>query len=227
MPTPILAVVKLAKKSGIPADAPQMSFAFSVGDLLLATLTGVASSVEAFYKSVPTGSAFALQVILSQSLSVVGNLSSVTMYDLTGHLDGTPHGAPVASFLFGLTAVGTATVLPDQVAAVLSMHSAFGSDVEFAPHARPRAKDRGRVYIGPLDSSVIVQDAVTKEPRIDTPVTAVIANAAKALLAAQPGWSVWSRKDAALKPITGGWVDNRPDIQRRRAAAASTRLTWP
>lgn len=227
MTTPVLAVVKLAKKSGIPADSPEMSFAFNVGDLLLATLTGVNASIQAFFKTTPTGSTFALQAILSQSLSSVGTLSSTTIYDLTGHLDGSAHGAPIASFLWGLTAVGTATVLPDQVAAVLSVHSAFGGDVEFAPHARPRGRDRGRVYLGPLDSSVVVQDSVTKEPRLDTPVTGVIANAAKALLTAQPGWSVWSRKDAALKPITGGWVDNRPDVQRRRAAAASSRLTWP
>jgi hypothetical protein len=41
-----------------------------------------------------------------------------------------------------------------------------------------------------------------------------------------PSWSVWSRKNANTKLVTGGFVDNAFDTQRRRGEKASGRQTW-
>jgi hypothetical protein len=37
---------------------------------------------------------------------------------------------------------------------------------------------------------------------------------------------VWSRADAEVYPVVGGFMDNRIDTQRRRAVKASVRTTF-
>lgn len=226
MPVPVLATVKIGKKSGIANDRPTMDFVFSANDILVASLVAIEASIEQFFKTA-TGGGSALQTFLSKSLSSIGSLSETSFYNLTGHLDGSPHGGPIATFNWGLSATGAGVSLPDQIACALSMHSNYGTDVEFGVGGtRPRARDRGRVFIGPLDSGTIVSDATTNEPKMLPLFSQTLADAASRLLTEQPGWSVWSRRDAALKTITGGWVDNRPDVQRRRAQLATSRISW-
>lgn len=227
MPTPILAVVKLGKKSGILADRPTMDFAFSVADPLLAGLTLTEAALEAFFKDVTT-SGFALQTFLSPSLNTGAATSEISWYDLTGHLDGSRRGAgPIQTNTWNLTSVGADPALPDQVACALSIHSDYGTDPEFGVGTRPRARDRGRVFIGPLAGANTVDDALpSHEPMWGASFRDTLAAAATRLLFVNVGWSVWSRRDAALKPVTGGWIDNRPDVQRRRAQLASSRTTW-
>lgn len=227
MPTPVLAVVKLGKKSGILADRPTMDFAFSVADPLLAGITLALASLEAFFKTATT-SGFALQSFLSPSLSTGAASSEISWYDLTGHLDGTRRGAgPIQTNTWNLTSLGADPALPDQIACALSYHSDYGTDVEFGVGTRPRARDRGRVFIGPLAAgNTVDDDATTHEPMWGVSFRDTIAAAATRLLSDGVGWSVWSRRDAALKPVVGGWIDNRPDVQRRRAQLASSRVSW-
>lgn len=39
-------------------------------------------------------------------------------------------------------------------------------------------------------------------------------------------WSVYSRTDNAMVSVTDGWMDNAPDIQRRRETPATSRTTF-
>jgi hypothetical protein len=68
--------------------------------------------------------------------------------------------------------------------------------------------------------------AVTNVPRVVASLVSTIATAATALLLAEPGWSVWSRRDAALHQIIGGHVDNRFDSQRKREEIATSRVNF-
>jgi hypothetical protein len=219
----ILAVAILPKKSGLPVDAVQNSFAFTSATAPITTAEQIAitDAVIAFYN---TNGSLAVPVAhwLSESMDTGVSKAKVELYDLTGHLDGSPHGSPIRTTLFTLAAVGAGS-LPDEMSVCLSYHSDFGTDVEEAGVTRPKARDRGRIYVGPLAGNVTSQDATTKEVFVTPNVRTTLLDGAAALIAATPSWCVWSRASAALKPVTGAFVDNAFDVQRRRGQKATVR----
>lgn len=221
-----LCVVTLAKKSNIPADAVQNTFAFSTpaggtaGEIL-----SIRTALDTFYNDT-TSSGFSLNHYLSLAMSTDANANSFEFYNLDGHLDGSPHGSPFDAAAWTLDAVSAGAVQAE-VAICLTFHSNYGSDVEFgAGGLRPRARDRGRVYIGELggvgESAGVTQDLVVS----GTTVATIAAAAARLRDDVNTSWCVWSRADAALKPVTAGWVDNAFDIQRRRGVDATARTVW-
>lgn len=225
MTAPVLAVVKLAMKSGIPSDVVQNTFAFEY-DLTGIGASALNTALVAFYNANHVGPG-ALNSYLSEALSTSSNANTISYYDLTGHLSGTPHGSPVAVTQWTLGATGTGTPGPNEVCMCLTAQADYGTDVEFGPGTRPRARDRSRVYIGPLEITLVTaEDTTTHAITVGTSPQQSLAASGAALLAANVGWSVWSRRDAALKPVVSGWVDNAFDIQRRRGIKASARTTF-
>lgn len=141
-------------------------------------------------------------------------------------------GAPVYSVPWlGPIAAGVNTNLPSEVAAVASFHATLVGLSEEVGTTRPRARRRGRVYIGPLTTEVYSQ--IEDNPRLNAAFTdalrfamAELRDATNTTFGAGFGWSVWSRADQTLRPVVGGWTDDAFDTQRRRGVLANTRVNW-
>lgn len=223
-----LVVVSMPKKSGIPADRVQNSFAFAHTPALdAAGVANILGQLDDFYNTTAAGGLNPVNQWLGPSLAATPDAVDVNFYDITGHLNGSAHGAPTFTDTLTIGGAGT-NGYPDEVAICVSFHSAFGADVEFGGGGtRPRARDRGRIYLGPLNRDCGAQHITTKELQVDSQVATDIASSAGALLG-DPDytWCVWTRAGAGLKPVTAGWVDNAFDTQRRRGQAPSVRTTF-
>lgn len=230
-----LAVVELPTIGGDPLDYSHNTFTFHAD-------TGTADDVATngddlivdFYNDLGTGAVNPVCYYLGQQLSRVSNACTIKWYDITGHLDGSPHGSPIHISHFTLGASHGAGPVQEGVAIALSFHSAYGTDVEFdnsgTPHTRPRARDRGRVYLGPVDQITMAADetthriAVTSDCRDDLACAALQMATDSDVSTAE--WVVWSRKRAAVSIVVGGWIDDRFDYQRRREDPGLVRRTW-
>lgn len=84
------------------------------------------------------------------------------------------------------------------------------------------------MFLGELVVSAYHQYTTgAQEVMFDTGFVSTIAGAASALLhTTSLGWSVFSKKDWALRPVVAGWVDDSPDITRRRKVQPSVRTSW-
>jgi hypothetical protein len=220
-------VVKLPAITGIPADAVENTFNFIMpGALLLTDMTEISSAIQEFYKTVPVGGTIPVQNYLSPTLSRAAGAASISTYVIPAS---GPMGAPVDVQSWTLGGGISTTPMPSELAVCLSFNSAYGTDVEFGTGSRPRARDRGRIYLGPLvfDLSTVVNvDATTKRCKVQPQLMNDVTLAAKRLANRTAStWAVWSRKDGTLKEVTRVWVDDAFDIQRRRGEKAITRTT--
>lgn len=222
--------ITFENKSGAPRDRVVNSFAFVTPaaptdfDML-----NIEAALLAFYNTAGTGGTNAIGKYLSGALS--RSIKPVVRhYDVTAHLAGTAAGSPVrvsdlADFL--TTPIATNN-LPNEVSVSLSFASDYGSDVEFAPGSRPRSRDRGRVYLGPLTLGAVATNGTTGRCFVEAGFQADIVAAASDLLTdADTQWSVWTRRGAAFKQVTRLWVDDEFDTQRRRGGVTTNRLVFP
>ncbi len=116
--------------------------------------------------------------------------------------------------------------MPNEVAACVSFHD---NNV---------AGQRGRIYFGPLASSVIDQ-AIPGDAKLTSGARLTLANAAAALRDKNTNAARWavksvSRKDGSItaddpvyRTIKSGWVDNAFDTQRRRGVKPTERFIFP
>lgn len=223
----ILCVQKWPRKSGIPEDSVDMSWVFHYGTGApdAAAFDAIAALLDDFWTNTPTGGTSAPQNYLNLVLSNNADAVVLEFYDITSTLDGSPHGSPVGMRTLSLVPGGSGT-MPSEVCSVLSYKSPYGTDVEFGAGAlRPRSRDRGRIYIGPLAGSAFVVDTTTKEALI-TPQCRDDFVAAAADLAGDHttvAWGQWSRAKAEVALVDEWWMDNACDIQRRRGIKATAR----
>lgn len=226
----LLAVAKLKKASGMPNDTAENTFAFACSTAVAVAAPSIAEKLHQFYCIENTTQTRPLWAWLAASVSDGATGLQVDVYDITAHLNGSPHGSPVYTQTFDPNTSGPDS-LPDEVAVCLSYHSAYGTDVEFGPATRPRARDRGRIFFGPLMRGAVEEDGITSEPFPATNLRLDLKAAATTLMGDGTGeaetWSVWSRTDATLKAVVGGWIDNAFDTQRRRGNAPDFRNIWP
>lgn len=138
--------------------------------------------------------------------------------------DPTPRIPWLSGFLF-TTAGAAATVVPTEVACVLSFHAEPESGVRFQ-------RLYNRVYLGGLTTTQLTGGAADEFPRISSTFITAISNAARNLLdygeSSGANWVQVSKATGSplARPIVGGWVDNSPDTQRRRSVLATTRNNW-
>lgn len=199
--------------------------------------------------TVPTGSDLstiqtALETFYSHNYGTVshsiGNFLSTAIsrtippimrtYNKTGFENGSASGGPIDVRNTALvpTRTGGTVDLPSEVCITLTFHSDYGTTPEFGPGGiRPRARHRGRLYIGPLTTLGLISNTASG-PSVSGAALDTFAGAATALMAdATTQWCQWSRKDALFRPVTGGWIDDAPDTQRRRGEAPTLRNVWP
>lgn len=191
-----------------------------------------------------------LSFYLSQDLSRVANASTIDWTDITAHLVGDPAGPPFRHDTFTLGAAGGGLPLPPQATAVIALRRDYGSDFEIGPnvplpsdeaaidqgapathsgHIRPRARDRGRLHFGPLNSTVV--DA-TAGGKLDTgafipDLTAAIHSTYQTINFGSPNQFnlvQWSRRNADVQPVRWFFIDENMGVLRRRADVTTTRV---
>lgn len=202
----VLAVFERA--SGLPRDRVVNSWAFrndAVGgpevfhDAVLAAL-------DDFYTGPATPSGENVRGFMSSTLAAL----EYRIYDLGSP----PPRVPVIVESLTWTQPSTAE-LPGEVALCTSF---------VAGPNLPR--NRGRIYVGPLAQTSVDSSGTRPVPQAD--LVDALAQATERLLDTSEPLThvVISQADAAAKVITGGFVDNAFDTQRRRGTAADARTSW-
>lgn len=239
-----LAVVELPMKSGLPRDKVVNTFAFAESPALAQGTkeTVYPAALNRLYNlnNAALGGV-ALSTYFSKSLSRAAGACAIKLYDITDHLDGSPHGSPYFTGTMTLQTEGTDLAMPDEVALVCTLEAkdralqfverADGADPGSAPD-RPRQRYTGRVYLGPWTTGATVNDASSSaRPK------AVVTQAVRELMKDVADYvdtntgdlaslGVWSRADRAIRGLSHVRTDDAWDTQRRRGVAplAITRL---
>lgn len=204
-----LAQVIFKGKSGLPADVYVNTFFFRNDDVISdaeEVADRLADHLLEFYNVAPTGGSGTPHAVgLLMSSATIENDFEVKVYDL-----GLPAPRnPLSRIRTMSTLHGTA--LPSECAVCLSY---------VATANQPR--NRGRIYIGPLASTVgdleggrMIVSAGAQEM--------ILLSAERLANKSEHTWSLYSRADNAMKPLTGAWCDNAFDTQRRRGEEATER----
>lgn len=208
--------VELAHKNGLPEDSVVNTFNFITLDTTVATADVITANLNDFYNAdIPGAGTGSLATYLANSLSRTFP-PLVRFYE--PRFDGGPMGSPVYTRnLSNLTAATPGgSSLPAEVALCLSYHSNYGFAQEELGNTRPRARLRGRVFLGPWLQGVS-QEGTNGITHPTTNIINVILDAGKALMAMTPiQWAVWSRVDNLATEVTQCSVDDAFDTQRRR-----------
>jgi hypothetical protein len=214
------AVITIPAVSGVARDAVKFDFAFANPS------SAIDTNIVTFFSFVNPTWSTSISGFLSPTLAHTSAGCLLQLYDLTGHLDGTATGHPPYHQTTFTLPGGGGSPLPSELAVVLSYHADFTGIPEHAPHARPRARYRGRLYIGPMATSALDSDSTTHRPRIAQNVRETVAAGAVHLSQLEPTWSVWSRTDATMRQILQGSIDDAWDVQRSRGEDPLNRTFW-
>lgn len=211
--------VTFSHKNGLARDSVVNSFTFRTpGDFIDPADAGfIEAALTSFYNDVHAPGSASLTskfgVSMSRTMEPV-----IRHYDVTNDLTGTPAGSPLfMGLLDNIDTNVSANGLPNEMALCLTSAADFGADVEFLPGSRPRARDRGRVYLGPWNTDSI-ESSGPGSATVPAPGTINAIVGAGQFLMDDPDteWVVWSRRNGSVKPVTRAWCDNAWDVQRRR-----------
>lgn len=237
----LLARVTFPSLTGVPKDDVTNTFVFATdadGDTQMNVIT---AALNAFYNDSYEAGIDSIASRLHPRLSRAAGASEIAFYSLTGHLDGSPMGSPVGIRVFQLDAAQAGNnPLPEEVALCMSFRGDFAAAVEEAPDPegppgaiiRPRARHRGRIFLGPLNDFARQYDPATFKVSPNTSFVQQIGKAGDALkdtIDASPdvtAWAVWSRAAENLSPVVQVSVDNALDTMRKRGSAPSLRTVF-
>jgi hypothetical protein len=238
---PALVVITMPHKTGEPNDQVTQSWsvvginsATDAADLAAATV----AFTTFFNTDVPAAGAMCVADIIAPCIDRVANGCKIKYYDLTGHLDGSPHGSPFRTDSFTLGASSAGNGYPEEIAIAVTLE-AFGrtdAPVEVPDGADPdglvdRLKQRhtGRIYIGPTCVNAATLDS-NLSPRPSSTVRTLLTGAVDRLdndLHGLPtqiaAVGIWSRADEIMRSIEAVSVDDSFDSQRRRGVGPTTR----
>jgi hypothetical protein len=100
-----------------------------------------AGALWGFYAGTAPGALTNVSALMSPVLSRVADAHTIDVYDITGKLDGTPHGSPVFSLPFSINpTLPASTALPSEVAVCLTIEALGRAD---EPVERPDGADAG------------------------------------------------------------------------------------
>lgn len=215
--------------TGIPEDAVQNTFHFhqAGGDPVVMAGTATAA-IQAFYTDANHASGRSVSEFLSDEVSRAVGASVMKAWEVDEAAIVGPPKRFDETFLFEVPLVLDAAFDPasmvSEAACVLSVHGVLdGSDGD--------RRRRGRLYIGPLNTSA-PESVATAPLRPGTTFRGVLVEGARSLFAVTDptatDWVVTSRAELVLvsEPITAGWVDDAFDTQRRRGPARTLRQTF-
>lgn len=214
MPNIHCAVV-IPYRSGLPEDVAVNTWTFGAGATTPFDMAVEARErLEAFYNTVPSGASDKVTDYLAAYLDK--DSARFKAYDLS---DPQPR-VPVLDVAIDIGDNQTTQDLPHEVALCLSFQGDRESGVN-------QARRRGRIYLGPLTLGAKTNGS-NEVPRPKAAFLTAVQRAAGELVNKNDGtanWVVWSRKGGTFAKVTGGWVDNEFDTQRRRGARATDR-SW-
>ena len=245
------ATVTFEQTTRLPEDQVQNTFWFQAPDGIYGPSDYAEASawLNTFYRIAPTTPVSGLAAVGAYLGTTVDRTVApvVEMHQPTISGGKIVLGGPVyrADWTDFLPAAASTSNLPEEVAIVATFHAAYGSSPERVPgglpgpegDTRPRARLRGRIYLGPLSSAASNQPAnEPARPHINLQNSLV---GSMDRLATQLGtdglrWSVFSPTkaleaadiNAGGADVVAGWVDNAFDTQRRRGRRATTRVTF-
>ena len=129
-----------------------------------------------------------------------------------------PPRVPVERQFTGISPNGAATPYPREVAICASYHN-----------GGPGPRNRGRIFWGPLVTSVGVEESDSDLVRPGSATQGRLIDRMNDM-ATNPSlectWVLWSRANNAMHNIVGGWVEDAYDTQRARGTAPTSRTTW-
>lgn len=206
-------VARLQPLNGIPHDQSENTFyTDNLGG------TTVSDAIKAFYTAL-TGT-FAKSVLDGGNNLLIDEYSKTLGTELDW-------GPPDTTHTYSVSGIVAASSAPQEISLCLSFHGDLTGVPEFGPSTRPRMSRRGRVFIGPLSQGSLLTDTTTGVCRPQTATRTTLANAGGILKTALTGkWCVYSHKLNEMFPVTGGWVDDEFDIQRRRERKPTARSTF-
>lgn len=204
-----LAQVRLPRTNGIPADAAVNTWAFETneGSVSVGKAEKMAEGLWEFYNQ--------LDPIMSPLLD--GSVE-FKVYDIDAP---EPRVPIIDGGQANFSPSGTAA--PEEVAIVLSFHGQYVS-------GEPNARRRGRVYIGPLNTSSYTTDGtsgIVVAPGTFNDLQLACSALYQVIQPEGILHAVWSRADDTLYDVVEYSADNRLDTQRRRGPVATQRIAWP
>jgi len=247
-------VVRVLIPSSVSANEDTISNSFCVSTATAPSsgdYTAISSNVVQFYSSLSGAQVTPIWDYLSGDLSTVTNASTVNIYDVSAALSGGPAGSPVFTNTFTWGAVTTgSTNLDPRMAMCVAIRADYGVALEHgasislpsddravdegAPTthtglARPRARFRGRLYLGPLNSFAVTQSHTQEivwqsQFALDVPAALHGLKTRLAGLTNVSTWSVWSRRDSIFRPVLDYFLDESPSTQRRRGDVSRFRV---
>lgn len=170
------------------------------------TMTAITTALTSYYQG--------MAALLSGT--VVTGLCDVKVYNMA---DPEPRN-PITTFFPTITSLASTTSLSPEITFVQSFEAIPVSGIN-------QQRRRGRVYL-----PTFLQSATTGACFLSGSGLSTLDACATSLLAASDAasdwsWMVFSPTSGALAPVARGWVDNAPDIQRRRGWKATVRSTFP
>lgn len=223
--------------SGAPEDIAvnTLHYEFTAGgDPVGGDFDDLRDAIASFFND--TSIAEPTQVVrgyLGQQLSTVTNACEVRVYEIPA----TPGllGSPVAVRNWTLGAVGgLGDSLPAEVAMVLSYNAILTDIAETEANPtpppatiRPRARRRGRMYIGPLNSGAME----TTEPGPVRPLplfATTLRESANDYLVSPSfnwGWRIFSREDWVARGVVAVSTDDAFDTIRGRGVEPTARVS--
>lgn len=204
--------VVLPNVSAKPEDTYTNTFHFACdsANSALASAGEAIDRLKSFYiDGTPSVSTYINNLVPRSTTS-----THIKAYDLDDPMPRTPLDVDY----FQLDAAVAATRTASELCMCLSYHGA-------AVSGQSMARRRGRIYLGPLcNNSVDSTSGMLTASHLTVLRTA--ASTMKALNDGDLSWVVWSRAGNSSAVVTGGWTDDAPDVQRRREASYSSRITW-
>lgn len=191
--------------SGVTADNVQNTFHFSTVDLSTTVRDSILTALNAAYEEFDNW----------KSPDFTWQSARAKFYDLG---DPEPR-APIWDMLMTLTTAPSGTSAPHELAVCMSYEADPIS-------GQSQARRRGRVYLGPINNAPI-----STSGRLSSTSNQDFRDFGATLLAASVAdsgwnWVVYSPSAGEAYTVSGGWVDNDFDIQRRRGIKASQRITF-
>jgi len=236
----VLASVVMPFQSGMPKDVAVNNWV--IGGVGAGMATGdrdaIITRIRNFYTTTLPAHAGSLEFYLSPAISRVADACEIKLYDLTGHLDGSPHGSPFFESPFTPDAAGLNDPMPEEVAVCLTLEAA-GREFQLVETAdgvdanalvdRPRQRYTGRLYLGPFNPNIkgaATQGMARPSSTILTALRNLYRDQAELLFTdteARAWFGVWSRVNENVRSIANVVTDDAFDTMRSRGASATVR----
>lgn len=235
MPCDVFVTTHLNAVSGLPNDAAMNSFTFFLSNVdvpVAADIARLQALIADFYNRTNAPQSFGVCAQLSPAITRATNGCDMKFYNITQGVGGPGMGPPIAETKWTLGPAGVGVFpYPSEVAVTLSLSNTATGIPEHEPGGgRPKARYRGRLFIGPVCNTVGAVEGATQRLVVDPGFRDKLTLAASHVLSAGAAdsiyWCIWSRKDIALRYITGGWVDDAFDTQRSRGQDPTVRTSF-